>query len=282
MRVPAAVSVSVDQVTAHLDADDLDRDAVEHNLELLIQRGLVKGFSSVAGLQGVWLQPAGKAKAEEFDRLRRDPVLRRQQLQDLYLIWLYDEVEVRGGVPDPNAFLATSPGFHGVPFTPDELERAGALLEKAGFIEGPSVDQYDAPLRPRTTEKGRKVVEGSRSVHDPEPAPAQHFTTTVHGNANVANASPGAAQTLVVANWGTEVIKVLDAIEQAVSTLPEDMSAEVELLIDSARNAVAADSPSRAKRALAALGGFLGDTASGALGALLGAQVLALLPLLGT
>ncbi|PHJ93838.1 hypothetical protein [Nostoc linckia] len=182
-QVTTAAAVSVDQVTEHLDADDVGREAVEHHLELLRQRGLVRGFRSIAGLQGVWLQPAGRAKAEEFDRLRRDPVLRRQGLQDRYLQWLYDETEVRGGAPDPDAFLATEPNFHGVLFTPVELERAGALLEEAGFIEGPSVDQYAAPLRPRPTAKGRKLVEMGGSVHDPAPAAVQHFSTTVHGNA---------------------------------------------------------------------------------------------------
>jgi hypothetical protein len=127
------------------------------------------------------------------------------------------------------------------------------------------------------------VVEKSRSVHDDPDQPAlQYFNTTVHGNAIVANASPGSSQVLVVdSEWATKLTAVLDAIEQALATLPADMSSAVGALVLDARTAVAMDSPSRAKRALTALGSFLGDTASGALGGLLSAQAVALIPLLG-
>lgn len=82
-------------------------------------------------------------------------------------------------------------------------------------------------------------------------------------------------------DWSRTVGDLLDAVTQAVPLLPADTATVVSTLIEDARGAVSADSSARARRALASLGGFLGDAASGTLGNVLAAQMLALASALG-
>lgn len=275
--------VTTDRIAEISDADlALSRDDVVNELELLEREGLVTARHSLAGLNGVFVLPAGKSAAESFDQARRDVILRRRQLQDDYLRWLYEEIEVNGRGPTPDDFLRDGAHFHGVVYTSDELMKAGARLKEGAYIDGPEAWQYAAPLRPRLTAKGRHTVEQGRSVHDPvNPAPTQHFETHVQGPANVSIASSQVSQTLVVNDpaWADKVSAVLDAVTQAVGTLTDEEATQVAQLVDEARQGVSAQEPTRTKRALVSLGGFLKDVSSGALGGLLSTQVLALVAL---
>ncbi|MFB8190382.1 hypothetical protein ACFC14_13725 [Microbacterium sp. NPDC055988] len=260
----------------------LSRDDVVNELELLDEEGLVTAHHSLAGLNGVFVLPAGKSAAESFDKARRDVVLRRRQLQDDYLRWLYEEIEVNGHGPTPDDFLRSGANFHGVVYTAEELMKAGARLKEGAYIDGPEAWQYSAPLRPRITAKGRHAVEQGRSVHDPVyPAPTQHFETHVQGPANVSIASSQVNQTLMVSDpaWGEKVSSVLDAVTQAIGALTFDESKKVAQMVEDARQGVAAVEPTRTKQALITLGGFLKDVSSGALGGILSMQVLALVAL---
>lgn len=69
---------------------------------------------------------------------------------------------------------------------------------------------------------------------------------------------------------------VLDAATQAISALTVDESKQVVQMIGDVRQGVAAAEPTRTKQALVALGGFLKDVSSGALGGILSTQLLAL------
>lgn len=279
--------VDVDDVAVHLQGDidlDLDRHSLEDLLQILWDRHLVNGFRGGDGLNTVFLEPSGKELAARFASARADVSVRVRQLQDDYLRWLYTQTEVKRLNPTVSDYLATSPSFHGKPYTGEELLTAGLRLKENGLIEGEGRYTYPAPAQPRLTANGRQVIEKGRSVHDePIQLPAQYFNTTVHGNANVANASPGTTQALHVdAEWATKALVFLDSIEQALPTLPIDMSTTVSALVTDARNALADESPSRARRALSAIGSFLGDASSGALGGLLSAQALALIASLGS
>ena len=279
-----STNVDVPSVHAVLDDLDLDRRSLEDELSLLIDQQLLDGFKSLGGLNDVFLKPRGKDVAKQFEDARSDSRSRLRQLQDDYLRWLYDETETHGRGPTPADYLSTAPAFLGLLYTPAELEKASERLAQAAFIGGPSAWQYAGPIRPKLSAKGRLVVESGRSVHDvvtTSPAVQNNYTTTVHGPANVANASPGTTQNLVVEDWGSRVTATLDAVDQSLVALPEDVRAALAPLISDARKGVENDEPSRTRRALQAVGGFLSDTATGALGGVLGAQVLALLPLLG-
>lgn len=279
-------STNVDVPTVHalLGDLDIDRDSLEDELSLLMDQQLLDGFKSLGGLNDIFLKPRGKDVAMQFAAARSDARSRLRQLQDDYLRWLYDETEIHGRAPTPDDYLATAPAFLGVLYTPAELEKAGERLAQEAFISGPSAWQYAGPIRPKLSAKGRLVVESERSVHDAltaSPAVQNNYTTTVHGPANVANASPGTKQNLVVEAWGPRVTATLDALDQSLVALPEDVRTALAPLISDARKGVESDEPSRTRRALQAVGGFLSDTTTGALGGVLGAQVLALIPLLG-
>lgn len=279
-------SIGVDTIQASItNSLGIDRDSLEDELALLMDRGHLDGFKSLAGLNDVSLTPRGKEVATQFAAARSDKPSRLRQLQDDYLRWLYNETEVEGRGPTPDDYLATSPAVLGVEYSAAELEKAGERLSQAALISGPGAWQYSAPLRPRLSAKGRHVVESGRSVHDvvaATPAIQNTYSTTVHGNANVANASSGVTQNLVVEDWGSRVTATLEAVTQSFAALPQEIGVALEPLIAEARAGVAQNEPGRARRALQAVGGFLGDSASGALGSVLGAQVLALLPLLGS
>lgn len=275
--------VTTDRIAEIGEADlALSRDDVVNELELLEREGLVTAHHSLAGLNGVFVLPAGKSAAGTFDQARRDVILRRRQLQDDFLRWLYEEIEVNGRGPTPDDFLHSGANFYGVVYTAEELMKAGARLKEGAYIDGQEAWQYSAPLRPRLTAKGRHTVEQGRSVHDPvHPAPTQHFETHVQGPANVSIASSQVSQTLVVNDpaWGDKVSAVLDAVTQAVGALTAEEATQVAQLVDEARQGVLAQEPTRTKRALVSLGGFLKDVSSGALGGILSTQVFALVAL---
>lgn len=278
-------NVNVAEVHALLAPNfEIERDSLEDELSLLMSEGSLDGFFSLSGLNEVFLKPPGKAAATKFDALRNDPIARLAYLQDDYLRWIYTKTEREGLHPTVSDYMATSPSCFGVPYLDQELLTAGKRLKEAGLIEGEGRLSYSAPAQPRLTLAGRQLVEAGRSVREAiaDPAPVQHFTTTVHGNANVANASPGATQSITINDeWTSRTTEVLDVVQQSLTSLPTDMAAAIDALLADARDAVAKESPARAKRVLTALGSFLGDTASGALGGLLAVQIAGLLPLLG-
>lgn len=90
-------------------------------------------------------------------------------------------------------------------------------------------------------------------------------------------------QTLTITtSWTEQATELLDAIEQSIAGFPDDMVTNLEALVADARHAVADNSPTRGRRALSAIASFLTDTASGALGGMLGAQALSLVALMAT
>lgn len=263
------------------------RDFLDDAVRLLEQRGLLTAFHSGAGLNGIHLQPQGRSLAAKLELARRDPVARLKQLQDDYLRWVYLTTEVEERRPTATEFLTTDTSYNGIPYSAQELLRAGVRLKERGFIEGEGRYSYAAPAQPKVTAFGRSVVEQGRSVHDVVEEPtsqpsSQQFFTTVHGNANVANGGSDVVQTLNIApDWAEHVERVVAAVVQALDSLPPGTAGPLRPLLDEARIAVEERSPSRAQRALRAVGAFLTDTSSGVLGGMLGAQALALLPMLG-
>jgi hypothetical protein len=275
---PIAVAEFIDP------ANPMSRRDISDHVALLERSGWVKAVDSLAGLTGIFLTPGGKDAATQFERAQKDPVARIRQLQDDYLRWVYVETEIEDRHPTPSQFHALAPSHLGLAYTEREIEKAGARLKGAGYIVGPEVDQYDAPIYPELTQKGRWVVENGKSVHDPTPTVAgttHNYTTNVAGPANVANGSTNVTQTMhAESGWTNEATKILDIIAQAITALPAAIQAEVATEVRVARDAVNANEPSRAKQALSAIGGFLGDAGSGALGGLLAGQLLPVIALL--
>ncbi|MDL9977939.1 hypothetical protein [Microbacterium candidum] len=145
-----------------------------------------------------------------------------------------------------------------VPAVLDDLERQGfAQITMSGGVREV---QMTAPGKIKAAE-----YDGLRARAIVPPAPTAR-----------ASARPAAPSTPTVsADWRNDVTDVLDAATQAVPLLPEDSAVVVRALLEDARDAVDDDTRPRARRALTALGGYLGDPASGSLANVLAAQMVA-------
>lgn len=258
-----------------------ERAFLQH-VKLLESRMLVTAQWTAGDLPWVLNATAeGREVAADFARERENPVARVRQLQDDYLNWLHREIEHEDRSPTPDDYLATTPSFLGIPYTAKELLKAGQRLRDAGFIEGPETDQYDAPLRPSLTPKGRSTIELDRSAHDEPRSGSVQNINNVAGNANI-NFGDHVTQNMQVnAPWVDQVQEFLDAVAQAGTVLPEEIRAEVEPYVEDARDGVAEQEPSKVKTAIKGIQGFLSSATSGALGNILASQVPALISLLG-
>lgn len=258
------------------------RSELDHHVTLLEEGRLAKGMRSVGGLVGVSATPRGKEQAASFGRDRDNRVLRLRQLQDDYLRWLYEKIELDGESPTAQDYLAEFPSYLGQVYETSELENAVSRLRAAGFIDGDPWEDA-AHTRPELTDKARRAVESFRSVHEGPPVsgPQNINHTYVGGNSNVSVASSHVTQNLTVENgWSEQVAQFIDAVSQMMPLFSDDLKADLARQVENARDAVQQQEPKKARRALTAIGKFLGDTASGALGGVLAAQIPLLLQLL--
>jgi hypothetical protein len=222
---------------------------------------------------------------------------RRRRLRDEYLRWLYRQIEELDRNPTPDEFLATAPAFDRVPYTAADVEKAGEWLQAGGYIGGPSVDQYRAPLRPTLTQKGIHAVENGKSVNEESP---EHFSgmwspehtsemwlssgyvTVVNGPANVNNGGNNVHQSLNV-EWAAQARQLVDTIDQALPALDPAVAKDVRAQIALAREELAGEAElGRLRTILDTLVGFLSQTLAGGLGGVLAAQALTLLANLPT
>jgi len=228
-------------------------------------------------IAGANLSPAGRARAAEFETARTSSPARRRQARDDYLYWLYEQIEDFDRGPTPDDFLITLPSYLGIAYTPREVEKAGCWLTESRFIGGAAAWQYSAPLRPSLTAKGRFTVENSRSTNDTTQTNGNIYTTTVVGDAVIAQGHSTVTQTTNL-SWVIEGNHLLDGIQEALLMLPGEIRDSVTLATEEARDALlGTPDVNRLKKALGAMTGFLAQSTSGALGGLLSAQVLAFL-----
>jgi hypothetical protein len=253
---------------------DLGDMTLPDQLKLLADEGALSLDLRLGGVvASAQLLPSAHAAVEEFETARGSLPLRRAQLRDDYLRWLYDQIEVRDASPTPDQYLKESPTYLGVPYTEKDLEKVGEWLATNGFIEGQAAWQYAGPLRPTLRAKGTYTVDNGRSTSDPAPGSAQTFNTTVHGPANIAQASTNVHQVQNI-EWKTEGLRLIDAIEQAVPTLNADIVEELVEQLGVARGELtSATDVSKLRAALNAVAGFLSQTGAGALGGILTLQI---------
>ncbi|HWT33020.1 MAG TPA: hypothetical protein VN107_04600 [Microbacterium sp.] len=174
----------------------------------------------------------------------------------------------------------------------DDLERQGFAVIDTDRSGGRRV-QMTAPGKIKAEEftqmmarAGIPLGTGTTPVPVPIPAPGAPLAATLHLRADPPDPampvpSPAVPLPAPGDDWSRTVGDLLDAVTQAVPLLPADTATVVSTLIEDARGAVSANSAARARRALASLGGFLGDAASGTLGNVLAAQMLTLASALG-
>ncbi|MFC5931938.1 hypothetical protein D6T64_01450 [Cryobacterium melibiosiphilum] len=276
-------SITHEAIAKRIEAEnDLGVIALADHLELLKDEGLVALELRLGGvIASVNVLPSGQAAVEEFEHVRASIPVRRRQLRDDYLAWLYNQIEVLDIDPTPDAYLRTVPSFMGFSYTAKDLEKTGEWLVTNGFIQGEAAWQYAGPLRPTLTAKGSFTIENGRSSNDPPPAIGDTFHTTVNGPANVAQGSSHVRQNLSV-EFKAEGLRLIDAIEQTLPALAAELSAAVEEQLNEARIELSGTAEvSKLKAVFGAMSGFLSQTSAGALGGLLTTQIaqfLATLP----
>lgn len=272
--------VGVKAMTDQIETErDLGRLNLQDELELLKADGFVNFFKSLAGIGSAHVTALGANAAEEFELARNSLIERRARLRDVYLHWLYVQIEESDGAPTPEDFLAESPTFYGVQYTPKDLEKAGEWLKDSGFIGGQGAWQYPAPLRPTLTQMGIYTIENQRSVGDPPPSAGPTYNTTVHGSANVAQGNRDVQQTLVSnQTWVQQATDLADLLDQSLPALGASVRLKVAKNVAALRGELEKEPDvSRVRQIVTAISGFLSNSAAGALGGLLSAQVLQLL-----
>lgn len=226
------------------------------------------------------ITPLGVSTAQDFEQKRNDAQARRVKLRDLFLRWLYTETQINDAhMPSVDNFLSTDAHYLGTPFTQDDLNKALEWLKDNEFISG--IGSWGrAILRGTITTKGISVVERNRSVMDSETTSIVN-NTTVHGPANIANQSPGTHQTIVQDSaWASQLLTHLEAVHQALPTLPDEVRADITEAVSGAIEAARAEDASRARSATQRIQELLSATAAGALGNLLSSGLTASLPLI--
>lgn len=279
------VDIAVGRIEERLNSElHIGRVKVGDELKLLKRDGYVDFFESLAGIGSAVVTAAGANASEEFEFARSSKPDRRARLRDIYLRWLWEQIEELDGSPTPDDFLKTNPTFYGVPYTALDLEKTGEWLSEAGFIDGQNAWQYSGPLRPTLTQKGVYTVENQRSVGDPPPSGGTTYNTTVHGSANVAQGNRDVKQELIHNEpWVAQGAQLADLIEQSLPALGTEIQRSLANELASLRAELEGNKePGRVRRIVGTISNFLGDTGAGALGSVLGAQALQLLAVLPT
>lgn len=226
------------------------------------------------------ITPLGISEAHDFDQRRNDVQARRVKLRDLFLRWLYTETQINDAhMPSVDNFLSTDANYLGTPFTQDDLNKALEWLKDNELVSG--IGSWGrAILRGTITAKGISVVERNRSVMDSETTNIVN-NTTVHGPANIANQSPGTHQTIVQDSaWASQLVTHLEAVHQALPTLPDEVRAGIAEAVSGAIEAAKTEDAPRARSAIQRLQELLTATTAGALGNLLSTGLTASLALI--
>ena len=268
--------VTVAALVDSFEADSVPLDLpVATGLELLETEQLVHLDRRLGNvIAAAKVSATGQAAVAAFETARASKTARRCQLRDDYLDWLHEQIEELDNGPTPDDYLATTPSYLGVPYEPVEVEKAGTWLAEMGFIKGQSAWQYSGPSRPALTAKGRHAVENSLSTREPNSPAGNIYNTQVAGNAVIAQEHSTITQT-TNNTWVKEGNNLLDGIQESLLSLPGEIRDSMTLATAEAREALhGKPDVDRLRGALNRIAGFLSQTGSGALGGILGAQVL--------
>ena len=275
-------TVSSFELRDHLGAAT-DLGTINEDLKILGKQSLILVDVRFGGASSAFIKGPGVDAWAAFDGARSSVIERRINLRDVYLRWLYEEIEGHGRRPSQEGFLATGLSYFGLAYTETDVSKAGEWLRSNGFIDGTGAWANYSPLRPTLTTKGQATVESGRSVLAPEPVSASVVNNTVTNNVNApsnfAQNSHHVKQTLNSdAAWVSEAQAISGAIEQSLPALGPDVGAEVAVANAElqAELAGAAD-PGRVRALVTAMSASFAKGGAGALGGVLGAQLGTLL-----
>lgn len=227
------------------------------------------------------ITPLGRNVAHDFEQRRNNIQARRVELRDLFLRWIYAETQINDvHMPAVDDFLASDASYLGIPFTENDLDKALEWLKSNEYVSG--VGSWGrALLRGTITAKGISVVERGQSVMDSAESTSIVNNMTVHGPANIANQSPGTHQTIVQDSaWASQLLTHLEAVHQALPTLPDEVRAGIAEAVSGAIEAAKTEDAPRARSATQRLQELLTATTAGALGNLLSTGLTASLALI--
>ncbi|MBM9459142.1 hypothetical protein JK386_04450 [Nocardioides sp. zg-536] len=237
------------------DTDDLGR-ATAASLK---DRGLIR--ADLRMVAGYYIEPEGRRIVQEARSRRTDRAYRRSECRTQLLRWA-----------DTGGRLARRdfPGSaDGLPFSMEESAQAAEYLMQKGLLI--SGNAWGEPhFQFEITEFGRECIDSGSSITEfLKPAlTSVGPTINVHGTGNNVAAALGrhSTATATMESFDHEAaIQVAEAIRQALSVL--SLPPETEDLLD---DITQREDPSRAQRALARLYPFLGELSTGALGGVLG------------
>ena len=269
--------VPTQEIEARLESEK-DLGHVDLRAELLALKDdkLVDFFSSLGGINPVSITSSGANMASEFLTARNSVISRRIYLRDAYLRWIYEQTENLGKQATAQKYLAEEPTYFGFAFTEKDIGKAAEWLKEQGFIGGPGAWGYPGPLFPVTTAKGKWTVENDRSVNDALTGQATTFHTTVHGSANIAQASSNVQQGISSSmTWVEGGLQLLDTIGQSLPAAADDDAADkLRAELEIARNELRTTAdPSKAKKIFGRIGGFVSQAFAGGLGNLISGQI---------
>lgn len=275
-------TVSINELRTRVPCDPENSQAsLQRELRRLVDQGLLYAEESLGAWDDFVVTRSGMTEVERLERAQSDNLARFRQLQDDYLGWLYMETEVEGRQVSRRDYMDTAPRYLGSQYTSAEVDRAIDRLVEDGYVIEKTGRKYSSVPRATVTWKGREVIEGRRSVHDAVAVPPSvTYVTNVHGNANIANGGTDVTQIQTNIDWGGKVSRVLDEVAGDIALLPSAVVTKVQPLIDEARAGIQQREPRSVRRLLTRIGECLRDTGTNAVGSVLAAQVLAVLPLI--
>jgi hypothetical protein len=252
---------------------------VNEDMKVLGERGFIVYDERLGGASSARMTGSGVVAWEEFNRARSLIAQRRIELRDVFLRWLYEEIEGQDRHPTRDDFLGSGLSYYGVPYTPDDVSKVGEWLKAEGFISGEGSWGNPAPIYPILTAKGLFTVENERSVSDPAPMAGgsiHHiYNSTVNGPANIAQGSQHVQQSMTNnAPWTIEAARMTDLIEQSLPALGADVQGEVAEVNRELRDELTRDArPDRVRSLANSLMESLSKSGAGALGSVLGTQL---------
>ncbi|GAA4678415.1 hypothetical protein GCM10025780_24110 [Frondihabitans cladoniiphilus] len=254
-----------------------ERDTINEDMKILGQRGLILYDQRFGGASSAFMKGPGVDAWEAFNGARSAVIERRIDLRDVYLRWLYEEIEVHDRYPTRDDFLKSGLTYFGLPYTEQDVSKAATWLREGRFIEGQGTWGDDSPIHPTLTAKGLFTVENNRSVSDPAPSSAvtNTYTAHIHGSANVVQGGENVQQTLTNnAEWAVEATKMADAVDQSLPALGEEIQREVAAANEELRGELASESePGRVRGIVKSMINSLGKGGAGALGGILATQL---------
>lgn len=161
------------------------------DVKALEASGLVSATFGGGGNTRAEATPDGRSEIERIHHARSDRGQRRVTCRMSLLQWLDAQGAYVGTSYAPTwdgLFADIRANFHGETFTAEEVEQAAAWLHRHRFIDGPTVEEVEGPIRASLTDEGSDLLEHSEReimaalVRTTQPLTNQHTANAAVDN----------------------------------------------------------------------------------------------------